>query len=132
MSVMNRKPFEAWVKFRTMLQENATATYICQDVPAEVPEPISTPAASFEGDDAAAWDAMLSVMNRKPFEAWQSKLSAALISQDAMNIEICQDAPPEVPAPISTPAASFEGDDAAAWDAMMSAMNRKPFETGFD
>eukprot|EP00913_Durusdinium_trenchii_P021470 g20178.t1 len=106
MSVMNRKPFEAWVKFRTMLQENATATYICQDVPAEVPEPISTPAASFEGDDAAAWDAMLSVMNRKPFE----------------------DAPPEVPAPISTPAASFEGDDAAAWDAMMSAMNRKPFE----
>ena len=45
---------------------------ICQEAPQEAQAPVSTsaPITSFEGDDAAAWEAMLSVMNRKPFEAW--------------------------------------------------------------
>ena len=34
----------------------------CQEAPVEAP-------AAFEGDDAAAWEAMKSVMSRKPFEA---------------------------------------------------------------
>lgn len=29
---------------------------------------VVAPKATFEGDDAAAWEAMLAVMNRKPFE----------------------------------------------------------------
>ncbi|CAK9087216.1 unnamed protein product [Durusdinium trenchii] len=98
----------------------------------------------FEGDDAEALEAMMAVMNRKPFEAAVAEPpiptpapQAAFNADDAaaleammsvMNRKPFEDVPAEVPEPISTPAASFEGDDAAAWDAMLSVMNRKPFE----
>ncbi|CAK9059086.1 unnamed protein product [Durusdinium trenchii] len=60
----------------------------------------------FEGDDAEALEAMMAVMNRKPFEA----------------------AVAEPPIPTPAPQAAFNADDAAALEAMMSVMNRKPFE----
>ena len=60
MSVMNRKPFD--------------------DMPSPTPEPLPVPVAppaapTFEGDDAAAWEAMMSSMNRKPVEDMPSPMS---------------------------------------------------------
>ena len=102
-------------------------------------------AQALEGDDAEALEAMMAVMNRKPYEEAakppipQVAETTALNEDDAaalqammsvMNRKPFDETPPAAPAPVSNPApvASFEGDDAAAWEAMLSVMNRKPFE----
>ncbi|CAJ1328293.1 unnamed protein product [Effrenium voratum] len=113
-----------------------------QDVDAAAPS--AAPAAAFEGDDAAALEAMMAVMNRKPFDEapapaapFVAPAAAALDDDDAAALEAMMAVmnrkpfdPPEAPAPApAAPApAAFEGDDAAAWEAMMAVMNRKPNE----
>ncbi|CAJ1400510.1 unnamed protein product [Effrenium voratum] len=114
-----------------------------QDVDAAA-APSAAPAAAFEGDDAAALEAMMAVMNRKPFDEapapaapFVAPAAAALDDDDAAALEAMMAVmnrkpfdPPEAPAPApAAPApAAFEGDDAAAWEAMMAVMNRKPNE----